>query len=173
MPQQSKREARIERKNKKALDGRAKCARLKSRIASQFPKKSPRSSEDPNSIYSLLVCWNCNAADTQDSWTWGVARQWTDEAWSVQISPKLDEFSKLTWGEVDSFSSETGHKMHHSMQVEQICEEAQYRLIELDQYHDTIFRFRLGGKQRLWGFRILSEFSVLWFDPTHEIYPVD
>lgn len=83
------------------------------------------------------------------------------------------EFARLTWGEIDVFSSDSGHKMHHNMNVEDICEEAQLRLMEIERYQDTIFRFRLGNLQRLWGFRILDEFIVIWYDPTHKIYPVD
>lgn len=63
--------------------------------------------------------------------------------------------------------------MHHGMDVDSICEEAQFRLIEIEKYQDTIFRFRLGNLPRLWGFRILDEFTVIWYDPTHRIYPVD
>ena len=85
----------------------------------------------------------------------------------------MGDFSRLTWGEIDRQASDTGHKMHHNMDVEQICDEAQLRLIELVLEHDTIFRFRLGNKPRLWGFRTVANFEVLWFDPTHEIYPTD
>lgn len=79
----------------------------------------------------------------------------------------------MTWAEIDRLSSDTGHKMHHNMEVDVIVEEAQYRLIELDKYPDVIFRFRLGNKPRLWGFRTLANFEVLWFDPEHEIYPTE
>ena len=63
--------------------------------------------------------------------------------------------------------------MHHGMDVDVITREAQHRLMVLDKYFDTIFRFRLGNRRRLWGFRILANFDVLWFDPEHEIYPTD
>lgn len=117
--------------------------------------------------------WDCDAPDTEGDWSWGVARQWSDDDWANIIKPKLEEFAQLTWSEVDSFSSDSGHKMHHNMEIGTICDEAQYRLIEIEMYQDVIFRFRLGNLERLWGFRILDKFSVVWFDPTHKIYPVD
>jgi len=63
--------------------------------------------------------------------------------------------------------------MHHNMDVEQICDEAQYRLVELELYSYIIFRFRLGNIRRLWGFRQLAQFEILWYDPTHQVYPTD
>jgi hypothetical protein len=65
------------------------------------------------------------------------------------------------------------HRMHHPMDTCVLSDEAQYRLIERDIYADTIYRFRLGNKPRLWGFRRLAEFSLVWYDPEHEIYPVE
>jgi hypothetical protein len=119
------------------------------------------------------MTWSCENPDVEDVWSWGVARQWSDEDWDSTIEPKLREFERLTWAEIDSFSSGTRHKMHHNMDTDQICEEAQLRLIEIERYDDVIFRFRLGGLPRLWGFRVLAEFQIVWFDPTHQVYPVD
>jgi len=114
-----------------------------------------------------------NEADVEGEWTWGVSRQWSYADWQDVLSPKLEEWSKLTWGEIDRFSSSSGHKMHHNMNTDAICEEAQYRMVEVDRYSEVIFRFRLGNKRRLWGFRIVNRFEILWYDPTHAIYPVD
>jgi hypothetical protein len=59
------------------------------------------------------------------------------------------------------------------MDTDVIRDEAQYRLIEIEKYRDVIFRFRLGNKRRLWGHRIVSNFEIIWFDPTHQIYPTE
>jgi hypothetical protein len=119
------------------------------------------------------MTWSCDDPDHEGAWSWGVARKWSDDDWNDDICPKLAEWSKLTWAEVDRFSSDTSHKMHHMTNVEDICDEAQRRLAEVDKEGEEIFRFRLSNKKRLWGFRIVSEFEILWFDPTHTIYPVD
>lgn len=177
----SKREARIARQALKALKNSEKSARQVQQIAEAdavrleaLPvAKEPRLGANPASIFSMSMSWTCDAPDKEGAWSWGVERCWSDGDWEQTILPKLNAFAGLTWGELDGMSSDTGHKMHHNMEVEQICDEAQARLITIDQAGETIFRFRMSNKQRLWGFRTLAVFEVLWFDPTHQIYPVD
>jgi hypothetical protein len=166
----SKREARIERANAKRLRDNEKAARLKARPA---PEKKIRTGVDPNSAFQMTMTWTCDAPDCEGAWSWGQARKWEDETWFAIIEPKLRHFEQLRWSEIESFSSDAGHRMHHNMDTDSICEEAQYRLIELDRYSDVIFRFRLGNRRRLWGFRIVAKFEILWFDPEHRIYPTD
>lgn len=163
-------EARLERQLAKQLKEQEKSVRLRERPA---PVKQVRFGADPGSIYHMEMTWVCSDPDCDGVWSWGVARQWSDEDWAYLIEPKLQEFARLTWGEIDKFSSDTGHKMHHNMDTEVIRDEAQLRLMEIEKYEDVIFRFRLGNKKRLWGFRELAEFRVVWFDPTHEIYPTE
>lgn len=42
------------------------------------------------------------------------------------------------------------------------------RVLGMDEY-ESIFRFRLTGKNRLWGVKEGRVFLVLWWDPEHEI----
>ena len=166
----SKRQARIERKNARRLKQQEKSARLLARPRSE---KAPRKRENPESIYGMKMTWDRDTSDCNDVWSWGVERQWSDEDWDGVLLPNLGHWSALTWGEIDKFSSDTGHKMHHNMDTDCICEEAQMRLIDIEQYSDVIFRFRLSNKRRLWGQRTLANFSIVWFDPTHKVYPAD
>lgn len=176
-----KSEARIQRQIEKALKQRERTVRqlemaddkeARSEYARERPK-TIRAGANPGSIYSLTVTWNCDRPDVEGAWESGTPRAWSDECWSGTIEPKLTEFSKLRWQEVEAQSSDSGHRMHHPMDVDRISDEAQYRLIELEHTADTIYRFRLGNLPRLWGFRIVGEFHILWYDPKHEIYPVD
>ena len=121
----------------------------------------------------MQVSWNRDDPDVIGRWSWGVDRQWSNGDWTTLINPKLNEFEQLTWGEIDQLSSGAGHKMHHNMNTEDVCKEAKDRLIEIEKHPDTLFRFRLGNKKRLWGIRTVDEFSILWFDPTHDIYPTE
>jgi hypothetical protein len=124
----------------------------------------------------MQMQWTVEHRDCEGAWLSGTPRQWSDADWNDSIQPKLLEWAKLTWAEIDSLVTGNDgkrHKMHHSMPVEAILEEAQYRLIELEKLEETMFRFRLGNLPRLWGFRRAAEFHVLWFDPNHEIYPTD
>jgi len=177
----SRREARIERQLERELALREKSARLKERIPVQGPRlegrgdqnRSPRAGENPGSVFAMRMSWACESPDCSGEWSWGTQREWSQDDWDQIIVPKLAQWSQLTWGEIDRFSSGTGHKMHHNMDTEAICDEAQCRLIEIEKYTDVIFRFRLGNKRRLWGHRIVDNFAILWFDPTHQIYPAD
>lgn len=176
-----KREARLARKLAKEIRNDEKSARLRELpedrvVRSEYAKdagKEVRVGANPGSIYGMHVSWTCDDPDRDGQWESGTLRDWGEEAWQQDIVPKLNEFSKLTWAEVESMSSDTGHRMHHLMDTEAIADEAQYRLVEIEKENDTIYRFRLGNLPRLWGFRIVAEFQVLWYDPKHEIYPVD
>lgn len=88
----------------------------------------------------------------------------------------LREIGNLTWAEIRSHTTggRTGHKKHHDMPVAEICNDAKERLasMRLDEViGDNLFRFRLSGTQRLWGFITENTFHVLWWDPEHKVYP--
>lgn len=169
MRRPTRREARIARQSAAKLRNVEKSARFRERPG----LKEVRIGADPTSIYQMHMTWSCDDPDREGAWESGTPRDWEDDVWTANIEPKLGHWSGLTWGEIDAFSSDKGHKMHHGMDVDVITREAQHRLMVLDKYFDTIFRFRLGNRRRLWGFRILANFDVLWFDPEHEIYPTD
>jgi len=137
--------------------------------------KKIRVGANPGSIFNTVMTWTDASADCDGAWESGTPRQWQVECWEQTILPKLTEWQKLTWAEIDGFTTggKDRHKMHHSMEVDILADEAIYRLIEIEKHGDTIFRFRLGSKRRLWGFRILSEFELVWYDPNHEIYPTE
>lgn len=176
-----KREARIARQIENRLKEEEKSARFRARLAASGVRtasqleteKKVRLGADPGSIYGMRMTWTHDKRDCEGTWSWGIVRQWSEKDWDGVIAPKLAEWGKLTWAEIDRFTSDTGHKMHHSMETSAICGEAQDRLIELEYFEEAIFRFRLGNLPRLWGFRVVSHFEILWFDPTHQIYPID
>lgn len=37
--------------------------------------------------------------------------------------------------------------------------------------HDRIHSLRLAGPKRIWGLQYANEFSVIWWDPGHDIWP--
>lgn len=45
--------------------------------------------------------------------------------------------------------------------------------MKLDEYSDSIFSFALQNKLRIIGLRINEIFHILWYDPNHEVYPVN
>lgn len=173
-------EARVARQLATQLKQQEKKARILASpdsqvVRSEYAKTIPRqvrAGANPGSIYGLQVTWTCSEADRVGAWDSGTPRDWTDPTWQDVIQPKLAEFAKLTWAEVERMVSDSGHRMHHPMETTRITDEAQYRMLEIEKHADTIYRFRLGNLPRLWGFRVVAEFQVLWYDPLHEVYPV-
>jgi hypothetical protein len=166
-------DARIARTVQQKLKNQEKSARLVERIKDELPKqRTVRQGADPGSIYNMLMTWTIEKADREDFWSWG-SREWGADAWTHIIAPKLAQFERMLWREIEAATTDTGRRMHHSMPIELVCSECQTRLIELEKLDDDIYRFRLGNNRRLWGFRIVSEFEILWYDPLHQVYPLD
>lgn len=181
----SKAENRALRKAQKRVEQAEKAARLRERPganearseADSVGDNQARRRADPGSIFQMQMRWTIDSADRKGEWSWGVAREWGQEFWAAELEPKLQEFAKLTWAEIEShtFGNEgKRHRSHRAMDTEKICAEAQDRLLALERaYPDVLFRFRLGNLPRLWGVRVVNEFQVIWHDPTHQIYPID
>ena len=124
----------------------------------------------------MQMRWTVDGADREGAWSWGVARDWGTDCWESDICPKLEEFQKLTWAEIEAQTYGNDgrrHRCHHAMSTDDVCKEAQDRLVELERADlDTLFRFRLGNLPRLWGVRVVDCFEVIWHDPTHKVYPL-
>ena len=137
-------------------------------------ERTPRAIQD-GSRFGSRVTWCRSKADQRDHWSWGEPRQWNQEEWDSIIHPPFKQFEQLTWQEIDQFSSDCGHKMHHGHEVGDLIEEAQdrWRQLDLEQY-DSVFRFRLGGQKcRAWGFIVQAHFHFVWWDRQHSIYPTE
>jgi hypothetical protein len=128
----------------------------------------------PTNHWDQPVAWCITKKDVEGKWSWGEPRQWTDAEWANKIEPKFLEYEKLTWSQIDGHSSSTGHKMHHTHELGDLVDEAQirWRFLGFGQF-DTLFRFRLGGKERAWGFKAQAHFHLVWWERHHKIYPVD
>ncbi|BBQ51281.1 hypothetical protein WP2S18C03_03620 [Aeromonas veronii] len=136
-------------------------------------EKTPKAIKD-GSRFGSLVTWCCTKADLEDIWSWGEHRAWEQHEWDEVIHPPFKDFAKLTWKEIDSHSSDTGHKKHHDHGVSDLIEEAQQRWRDLDlEQFETVFRFRLGNTGRVWGFIVQAHFHIVWWDRKHSIYPTE
>jgi hypothetical protein len=82
----------------------------------------------------------------------------------------------LTWVEIEQQKA-GGRKKHHSQAVASFVADAQrdFRKAHLDKtFGDAdMFRFRLTGEKRFWGFRRDRTFHVVWWDPDHKVYPTE
>lgn len=107
-------------------------------------------------------------------WTW--PKSGNQDAW--EILQFLCEASKLTWGEVMSQMTGPPHrrrKRNHAHPLDSVCVAAQNRIAELrlDEIFEELFRFRISGEKRLWGFRVEDVFHLLWWDPRHQVFPTE
>jgi hypothetical protein len=83
----------------------------------------------------------------------------------LEIIDKLKNFERTTWLEIEKGGS-------HFIPVNKIVGDAQRRLqhLRLDDTSD-LFSLRLSSLERLWGLRSNDVFSVLWWDPNHQVCP--
>ncbi|WP_019564360.1 hypothetical protein [Agrobacterium sp. 10MFCol1.1] len=185
----SKKEARIERKLAKQLKEQEKSARLKVQVESQqvpraeanpITEKLPRSERDPVSIMQMRMEYRIHEhADREGAWSWGEQRNWCHSSYGPDnacvVRATMIAMSGLHWHEI--MSQTTGgndrHKKHHAQSWDTLCPEAQERWMEIERVEEELFRFRTGGKQRIWGFRTGHVFNMVWWDAEHKIYPVD
>jgi len=130
------------------------------------------------SRFAHNVEYNTQREDRDGSWSWGASREWHPKPGNDYIYSFLNGCCGKTWQEIDSevVGKKGGggktDKRHKFYPITSICREAQNRLIDLkldDQEH--IFRFRLTGKHRLYGFVAGIIFSIVWFDELHLVYP--
>ena len=78
--------------------------------------KTPKATKD-GSRFGNRVTWCISQADKEGKWSWHELRAWTDQEWAVDIEPPFIEFTQMTWADVDSRGSGSGHKMHHEQVI--------------------------------------------------------
>ncbi len=178
----AKADARLERALAKKADFERKKARqasefdVKKRIGSaEKPTPTKTAKEEPLSVGQRRMEWSRDNADIVGEWSWG-SRSCLVDDWDVKLHPFLLEYEKKTWNQISAEC--TGKKKRRPKHIDytttSICKEARDRLVELEfDDVDRIFRFRLSGKERLYGINRLHIFMVLWWDPEHNVYPVD
>lgn len=119
-------------------------------------------------------------------WRLSLLDQQHDGSWSWKITPEtlqkiivfLTDMERLTWREIWAQQAggnrRRGNK-HKYIPVDHLCSEAQKRLDALGIVEwDSLFRFRTGGMERLWG--VISDeeprvFYPIWWDPGHRVCP--
>ncbi|WP_287625090.1 hypothetical protein [Parabacteroides sp.] len=90
-----------------------------------------------------------------------------------KIYPKLRDFETKTWKEIErETTGKNGRSKHHSIDIKDLCEEAQERLVELKLDDlDSLFSLRLDGTLRIFGIRNQNYLRILWVDQDHKICP--
>jgi len=127
-------------------------------------RKKARGIKKAQNTENAFCAWNTNYIDCGGRWSWNNI---DPKIWWDYICKARDDFKTMKWSEIIG-------KHHHPIDVCKIIPEAQKRLEEINQHDtDVLYSFTIGGSSRIWGIRERSTFKVLWWDPDHEIYPVD
>jgi hypothetical protein len=125
--------------------------------------KVPRGAELAEAIRTKQFCWRVQELDWDGSWGWSQAS--TDEILRT-IVPKLHNYESMTWAEIE------GPSGSHSVQLDQLCSEAQVRLNEIGRGDlESLFSVRINGEQRVWGVKDIAILRVIWWDPDHSVCP--
>lgn len=126
--------------------------------------------------------------ERKPAWSFALADHEHDDEWSwscvgehvTTLFPFLAEMERLTWREIRQMKvpakGNRSRPRYHGHAVGTLSPAARSRLeaLGLDDV-DEVFRFRLGGTERLWGIHVPQShvFCLLWWDPDHRVYPVD
>lgn len=124
-----------------------------------------------------MMKWDRSMEDLEGAWSWGAERKCCDDHWTTIVHPFLGQCERKKWGEIDNERTGKGRRRrskHTYYSFDMIIDEAYARLVELkiDDFAPNIFRFRLSGLRRLYGFRVenTATFHMIWFDPEHRLY---
>lgn len=146
--------------------------RLKEVAQAERPKLEKKvASEKIGSRLDMRMEYARDLEDREDEWSWRVKRDWGDAFWTRTLEPYLNHYATKLWKDIEAELASRS-KRHKSYPTAAICSEAYARLrtLNLDD-QERIFRFRMTGPHRLYGFRFGHVFKTVWFDPTHQIYP--
>lgn len=124
-----------------------------------------------------LFCFQHVDSSSKNEWNFKL-----DADQSKEVMDFICEMARLTWGEIDSlrYNGKKGQRFlcNHTIEItapkfsSEACDDLRRR--KLDQtFGDTMYRFRVTSKKRLWGFRHGEIFHVVWWDPKHKVYPMD
>lgn len=135
------------------------------RAAKTSPPSSSTGGENP------YFCFRYADRNSKNEWAFNPVPEDAQE-----IMEFVCEMAQLSWREIEAMQTGTRerHKKHHSYSITKIDSKAQadLRKRKLDEiFDDEIFRFRLSGEKRLYGFRKGRVFHVVWWDQDHQVYP--
>jgi len=124
--------------------------------------KEATHTKNPEGYQNQFIAWHFECMDTSGSWP-------CDISTLHNIKDRLHAYEKLKWLELTGSS--------HPLPIDKIIAKAQRRLTDLGYGdYETVYQLDIKNgqsKQRLWGLRVENIFKILWWDPKHEIYPVE
>lgn len=130
--------------------------------AAPIPTKSPKIANQPPAFQGGILAWRFNAVDKAGPFPWTGL---DDAVEYKEVLEKLIGFECMPENELISAGC-------HSIPTENLCSEAQARLVELELDDlDGLFSFRLTGKKRVFAVVRSKYVRILWYDPEHKVCP--
>lgn len=134
------------------------------------PKKSAKGKTIAEDVKEEKFRWTTYTCDFEGPFGWSHVDL---KELHLDIIPKLQNFETQTWSELETQSG--GH--HHFSKVSDFSEAARKRLDEIVEHKEGIyaelFSLRLQGSVRIWGVKERAKLQILWYDPDHQVYPVE
>ena len=107
--------------------------------------------------------WRFSFLDQEGPWGWNNIPP--EERWDI-LANKINSQESINWASLKTSGS-------HNISVEKLSKAAKKRLSEIGYDDiDELFSLRISGKERIWGIRDRYALKILWWDPKHEVYPV-
>ena len=131
----------------------------------QNPKAASRHPSSPEvNTSGRRFRWRTANADLDGEWGWNKIEI---KLLFLEIIPKLQNYESMTWSEIEGEGS-------HFIEAGKCSKEARKRLryLKLDD-SEHLFSLRISGRKRIWGRRQSSIFLILWWDPEHQVCPVE
>jgi hypothetical protein len=155
----SRREDRERRKQESIAKQRA---RLKADQSQS--EKIPRAEKQDDSE-SKTVQWCFRLFDHSKDWRSGSI----DHVGFCEVGGHFKDYSQRTWSEIRARGDRD-----HPISCGKLRTEVVNRLkeLKLDDV-DEIWSFHFSARSRLWGVKLGHIMQVLWWDPDHQVYPVE
>lgn len=133
------------------------------RAAQDAPiEKVPRSVEG-TSYHYLRPSWRVSCMEMVDPFGWHTV----EAPVLLRIRERLAHFESMTWEEI----LVRAKKQNHSIEVADLCTEAQRRLEERRILLDKVVSLRLSAKERVFGYLENGVLVLLFWDPLHQVCP--
>ena len=109
----------------------------------------------------LFISWHIGKFINQTKWGVGKINK------CIDVFQGLTKFEKMTYQEL----FKDNHSNNHHVNLKEINKHAYKWLEEEELLDNELWSIRVDSRTRIWG--IIKEryiFSILWFDPNHEIF---
>ncbi|TGL61165.1 hypothetical protein [Leptospira sarikeiensis] len=159
------------------IKGTKRISQFELKERSQIKKALDKKDLLAKPTFDLPLQLDESRADHEGEWTWGTHRNWEKPGDSLEIIKAFRQnYVNKLWKEIfaEKYNYKKGTRQKHIYYpINKLCKEARQRLTELENDDfEEIFRFRLMGKFRFFGFTCGDMFIAIWHDPLHKIYPI-